>query len=92
MQDDSTELSLEFRVGQQVHSVNDPRRIEMVKYVGPIKGHVGEWVGMNWDTEEAKHDGYWRSQASGSAVRWRIGRDRSVAWDGDEDEPRTNRQ
>ena len=41
--------------------------------VGPIEGHVGEWVGMDWDTGEAKHDGYRRSQASGSAVRWKTG-------------------
>ena len=83
MQDDSTESSLEFRVGQQVHSASNPRRIGTVKYVGSIEGHDGEWVSVDWDTREAKHDGYQRSQASGSVVRWRIGRDGSAAWDGD---------
>ena len=79
-------------MGEQVHSTNNPRRIETVKYVGPIKGHAGKWVGVDWDTGEAKHDGYQRSQVSGSAVRWRTRRDGSAAWDGDEDEPRTNRR
>ena len=47
MQDDLTELSPEFQVGQQVHSASDPRRIGTVKYVGPIEGHAGEWVGVD---------------------------------------------
>ena len=79
-------------MGQLVHSANNPRRIGTMKYVGPIEGHAGEWVSVNWDTGEAKHDGYWRSQASGSAVRWRTGRDGSATWDSDEDELRTDRR
>ena len=66
--------------------MNDLRRIRMVKYLGPIEGHTGKWVDVDWDTREAKHDGYRRSQASGLAVRWRTGRDGLTAWDGDEDE------
>ena len=77
MQDES---SPEFRVGQRVHSANDPRRIGTVKYVGPIEGHAGEWVGVDWDTGEAKHDGsvngirYFQagSDRSGSFVRAKV--------------------
>ncbi|KAM3729408.1 hypothetical protein ACB098_12G009100 [Castanea mollissima] len=80
MQDDSPESSPEFRVGQRVHSANDPRRIGTVKYVGPIEGHAGEWVGVDWDTGEAKHDGsvngirYFQagSDRSGSFVRAKV--------------------
>ncbi|KAK7852792.1 tubulin-folding cofactor e [Quercus suber] len=80
MQDDSAESSPEFRVGQRVHSANDPRRIGTVKYVGPIEGHAGEWVGVDWDTGEAKHDGsvngirYFQagSDRSGSFVRAKV--------------------
>ncbi|KAJ6291665.1 hypothetical protein OIU76_023700 [Salix suchowensis] len=66
-----------FKLDQRVHSTNDPRRVGTVKYMGPVKGHPGTWVGVDWDIGEAKHDGslngirYFeaRSQLSGSFVR-----------------------
>lgn len=80
MQDDSAESSSEFRVGQRVHSAGDPRRIGTVKYVGTIDGHPGAWVGVDWDSGDAKHDGsvngirYFRarSERSGSFVRAKL--------------------
>ncbi|KAJ8625342.1 hypothetical protein MRB53_033872 [Persea americana] len=49
--------TLGFRVGQRVHISGDPRRIGMVKYVGPVEGYSGIWVGVDWDNGEGKHDG-----------------------------------
>ena len=80
MQDDSAESSSEFLVGQRVHSAGDPRRIGTVKYVGTIDGHPGAWVGVDWDSGDAKHDGsvngirYFRSRSdrSGSFVRAKL--------------------
>jgi hypothetical protein len=77
MQDRSTESNPEFRVGQRVHSAGDPRRTGTVKYVGPIQGYSGAWVGVDWDSGDAKHDGsvngfrYFRARfdRSGSFVR-----------------------
>jgi dynactin complex subunit len=77
MQDRSIESNPEFRVGQRVHSAGDPRRTGTVKYVGPIQGYSGAWVGVDWDSGDAKHDGsvngfrYFRAQSdrSGSFVR-----------------------
>ncbi|XP_059451695.1 tubulin-folding cofactor E [Corylus avellana] len=77
MQDGSIESNSEFRVGQRVHSVGDPRRTGTVKYVGPIQGYSGTWVGVDWDSGDAKHDGsvngfrYFRARSdrSGSFVR-----------------------
>ncbi|XP_057974807.1 tubulin-folding cofactor E isoform X2 [Malania oleifera] len=67
----------EFRPGQRVHSAGDPRRRGTVQYVGPVEGHSGTWVGVDWDNGEAKHDGsvngvrYFqaKSEKSGSFVR-----------------------
>ncbi|KAL9672728.1 hypothetical protein QQ045_028980 [Rhodiola kirilowii] len=46
-----------FRIGQRVHFVNDTRRIGTVKYVGPVEGYSGVWVGVDWDNGQGKHDG-----------------------------------
>ncbi|XP_008775749.2 tubulin-folding cofactor E isoform X2 [Phoenix dactylifera] len=46
-----------FRVGQRVHAIGNPRRTGTVRYVGEVEGHVGEWVGVDWDDGEGKHDG-----------------------------------
>ncbi|KAG6657042.1 tubulin-folding cofactor E isoform X1 [Carya illinoinensis] len=74
---ESIESNPEFRVGQRVHAAGDPRRIGAVKYVGPIHGYSGTWVGVDWDDGDAKHDGsingvrYFRARSdrSGSFVR-----------------------
>ena len=71
------EISSEFRVGQRVHTSDDTRRIGTVKYVGPVEGYSGTWVGVDWDSGQGKHDGsingvrYFdaRSERSGSFVR-----------------------
>ncbi|CAA0837683.1 Tubulin-folding cofactor E [Striga hermonthica] len=47
-----------FRIGQRVHFCGQPRRIGTVKYVGPVEGFSGDWVGVDWDADgEGKHDG-----------------------------------
>lgn len=71
------EGSSEFRVGQRVHSAGDSRRIGTVKYIGPVEGYSGTWVGVDWDNGDGKHDGsingvrYFqaKSERSGSFVR-----------------------
>ncbi|KAL8482390.1 hypothetical protein ACS0TY_028529 [Phlomoides rotata] len=48
----------DFRVGQRIHFIGQPRRIGSVKYVGPVEGYSGNWVGVDWDADgEGKHDG-----------------------------------
>ncbi|PON49534.1 CAP Gly-rich domain containing protein [Parasponia andersonii] len=67
----------EFRLGQRVHSAGDPRRIGTVRYVGPVQGYSGIWVGVDWDNGDGKHDGsingvryfHANSERSGSFVR-----------------------
>lgn len=74
---DSADSPAEFRLGQRVHSLGDPRRMGTVKYVGPVQGYSGTWVGVDWDNGDAKHDGaldgrrYFQAHAakSGSFVR-----------------------
>ncbi|XP_022718317.1 tubulin-folding cofactor E isoform X1 [Durio zibethinus] len=52
------EQSSSFTLGQRVHSSTDPRRVGTVKYVGDVEGHLGTWVGVDWDREgDGKHDG-----------------------------------
>ncbi|KAL2497514.1 Tubulin-folding cofactor E [Abeliophyllum distichum] len=47
-----------FRVGQRVHWIGDAGRIGTVKYVGPVEGYSGTWVGVDWDNDgDGKHDG-----------------------------------
>ncbi|CAL9038104.1 unnamed protein product [Musa banksii] len=66
-----------LRIGQRVHAVGNPRRIGTVRYVGAVEGYAGEWVGVDWDDGEGKHDGslggiqYFaaRGERSGSFVR-----------------------
>ncbi|XP_010535837.1 PREDICTED: tubulin-folding cofactor E [Tarenaya hassleriana] len=68
----------DFRVGQRVHSINDPRRVGTVMYVGEVQGYSGVWIGVDWDKDgDGKHDGsvncvrYFqaRSDCSASFVR-----------------------
>ncbi|KAL6297248.1 tubulin-folding cofactor E [Prunus yedoensis var. nudiflora] len=74
---ESSESKPDFRIGQRVHSSGDPCRIGTVRYVGPVQGYSGTWVGVDWDNGEGKHDGtingvrYFqaRSERSGSFVR-----------------------
>lgn len=48
-----------------------------VKYIGPVEGHQGLWIGVDWDSGEGRHDGslngtrYFHAQeeTSGSFVR-----------------------
>ena len=71
---DSTES---FKLSQRVHSAADPRRIGTIKYIGPVQGYSGTWVGVDWDNGEGKHDGsvngvrYFqaKSEGSGSFIR-----------------------
>ncbi|RRT82370.1 hypothetical protein BHE74_00024092 [Ensete ventricosum] len=66
-----------LRIGHRVHAVGNPRRIGTVRYVGAVEGYAGEWVGVDWDDGEGKHDGslggirYFtaRGERSGSFVR-----------------------
>ncbi|KAJ0977230.1 hypothetical protein J5N97_012704 [Dioscorea zingiberensis] len=57
MADEEKASLLRFGVGQRVHAAGNPRRIGTVRYVGPVDGHAGEWVGVDWDDGEGKHDG-----------------------------------
>lgn len=74
---DSPLLRPEFWVGQRVHASGDSQRIGTVKYVGPVEGYSGTWVGVDWDNGEGKHDGsingvryfHAKSERSGSFVR-----------------------
>ncbi|THU69159.1 hypothetical protein C4D60_Mb08t11470 [Musa balbisiana] len=66
-----------LRISQRVHTIGNPRRIGTVRYVGAVEGYAGEWVGVDWDDGEGKHDGslggirYFtaRGERSGSFVR-----------------------
>lgn len=70
-------VNCQFEPGQRVHFSGESRRVGTVKYVGPVQGYDGAWVGMDWDSGEGKHDGsvngvrYFRanSERSGSFVR-----------------------
>ncbi|MCO5609281.1 hypothetical protein L7F22_063507 [Adiantum nelumboides] len=52
-----------FRVGQRVIfcAVNvkekDPQ-LGTVRYVGPVQGQQGIWVGVDWDSGDGRHDGF----------------------------------
>ncbi|KAL6619619.1 hypothetical protein ACP70R_034758 [Stipagrostis hirtigluma subsp. patula] len=47
-----------FRLGQRVHAAGDPRRVGTVRYLGPVEGHSGDWVGVDWDAGAGgRHDG-----------------------------------
>ena len=62
-----------FAIGQRVHSVGDSRRIGTVKYVGPIQGYSGDWVGVDWDNGDGRNDGsvngvrYFQAKSDNSA-------------------------
>ncbi|CAH9122536.1 unnamed protein product [Cuscuta epithymum] len=65
--------SPEFRVGQRVHYSGDSHRTGSVKYIGPVKGYTGTWIGVDWDDGNGKHDGchnglrYFEASSSTSA-------------------------
>ncbi|CAD6333663.1 unnamed protein product [Miscanthus lutarioriparius] len=47
-----------FRLGQRVHAADDPGRVGTVRYLGPVEGHAGDWVGVDWDDGAGgRHDG-----------------------------------
>uniref|UniRef100_A0A0E0KXI6 CAP-Gly domain-containing protein n=1 Tax=Oryza punctata TaxID=4537 RepID=A0A0E0KXI6_ORYPU len=47
-----------FRLGQRVHAAGDPARVGTVRYLGPVDGHSGDWVGVDWDAGAGgRHDG-----------------------------------
>ncbi|KAG8084629.1 hypothetical protein GUJ93_ZPchr0010g8990 [Zizania palustris] len=47
-----------FRLGQRVHAAGDPGRVGTVRYLGPVEGHSGDWVGVDWDAGAGgRHDG-----------------------------------
>ncbi|KAG6390227.1 hypothetical protein SASPL_147959 [Salvia splendens] len=55
---DLTRKTDSFRVGQRVHFAGQPRRVGTVRYVGPVEGYGGDWVGVYWDADgQGKHDG-----------------------------------
>lgn len=74
---EESESKSQFRLSQRVHSAGDSRRIGTVRYVGPVQGYSGTWVGVDWDNGDSKHDGcvngvrYFqaKSERSGSFVR-----------------------
>ncbi|XP_047251762.1 tubulin-folding cofactor E isoform X4 [Capsicum annuum] len=49
--------SVGFVMGQRVHLTGDTRRIGTVKYVGAVEWYEGNWVGVDWDNGDGKHDG-----------------------------------
>ena len=54
----SAAAGYQFRLGQRVHAAGDPRRVGTVRYLGPVDGHAGDWVGVDWDDGAGgKHDG-----------------------------------
>lgn len=53
----TSETKCEFKIGQRVHWIGDCRRIGTVKYVGEVEGYSGDWIGVDWDNCDGKHDG-----------------------------------
>jgi tubulin-specific chaperone E len=54
----SSTTAAAFRLGQRVHAAGDPRRLGTVRYLGPVEGHGGVWVGVDWDDGAGgRHDG-----------------------------------
>ncbi|KAJ7519701.1 hypothetical protein O6H91_20G051600 [Diphasiastrum complanatum] len=68
-----------FFVGQRVQSVNAEKQeqIGTVRYIGPVEGHKGLWIGVDWDNGQGRHNGsvngvrYFQTstESSGSFVR-----------------------
>lgn len=47
-----------FKLDQRVHYAGQPQRTGVVKYVGPLEGYSGAWVGVDWDADGVgKHNG-----------------------------------
>uniref|UniRef100_A0A0E0DKU7 CAP-Gly domain-containing protein n=1 Tax=Oryza meridionalis TaxID=40149 RepID=A0A0E0DKU7_9ORYZ len=47
-----------FRLGQRVHAAGDHARVGTVRYLGPVDGHPGDWLGVDWDAGAGgRHDG-----------------------------------
>ncbi|KAL5203074.1 hypothetical protein ABZP36_014026 [Zizania latifolia] len=50
--------SVAFHLSQRVHAAGDPARVGTVRYLGPVEGHSGDWVGIDWDASAGgRHDG-----------------------------------
>lgn len=47
----------DFKINQRVHWTGDYRRIGTVKYIGQVQGYSGDWIGIDWDNRDGKHDG-----------------------------------
>lgn len=49
-----------FVAGQRVQSVNTDKKspqVGTVKYVGPVDGYEGLWIGVDWDSGQGRHNG-----------------------------------
>ncbi|KZV33102.1 hypothetical protein F511_03368 [Dorcoceras hygrometricum] len=47
-----------FKVDQRVHYAAQPQKTGVVKYVGPLDGYSGDWVGVDWDADgNGRHNG-----------------------------------
>ncbi|KAG0518296.1 hypothetical protein BDA96_09G163900 [Sorghum bicolor] len=58
-----------FRLGQRVHAAGDPGRVGTVRYLGPIEGHAGDWVGFDWDDGAGgRHDGSLAGRRGGTSL------------------------
>ncbi|XP_071710578.1 tubulin-folding cofactor E [Rutidosis leptorrhynchoides] len=57
MQTSETDHQCDFKIGQRVHWTGDCRRIGTVKYIGQVEGYSGDWIGVDWDNRDGKHDG-----------------------------------
>ncbi|GAQ82810.1 tubulin-specific chaperone E [Klebsormidium nitens] len=54
----SSSLESPFQVGQRIRSSDADGFKGTVRYVGPVAGQQGTWIGIEWDDlERGKHDG-----------------------------------
>jgi hypothetical protein len=47
-----------FQIGQRIRSSDAGAFKGTIRYIGPVSGQQGEWIGIEWDdSERGKHDG-----------------------------------
>ncbi|XP_024534249.1 tubulin-folding cofactor E [Selaginella moellendorffii] len=46
-----------FHLGQRVRSAREAQQLGTVRYVGPVEGYDGVWIGVDWDSGQSRHDG-----------------------------------
>ncbi|EFJ23244.1 hypothetical protein SELMODRAFT_175129 [Selaginella moellendorffii] len=46
-----------FHLGQRVRSAREAQQLGTVRYVGPVEGYHGVWIGVDWDSGQSRHDG-----------------------------------